>query len=639
MYLGINMATKQGMSGLDLTALTAEMKSLLPLWIGKIYQYDTMNFGFRLNGENKARHLFFVEIGRRAHTVPQLPPAPKNPSGYSMYLRKYIEGGKVLSVTQKSIERVVIFEIGKGDGILKMIIELFDEGNIILTDENNVIQNALKRRRFREREIVSGEVYEMSGPDLAALSFEAFSEILRASDRDLVRTIATSLMFGGVMSEELCARAGVEKEFPTKYLDDRILQSLYTAYRGILSDAESITGPVIDGRGCWPFPLTGSVPVSEHPTFSEALSQFYPLPKIEEKEAAKKEVLSREERIRRQQEAAIIKFEAKISESERAAELIYEHYSVVQNVITTLAAAAEKMSWQEIADVLKNADHPAAEKIISVNPAEASVILDLGMKVTISIKKSVEGNVGVYYDQMKKFRSKKEGAIRAMSRPPAPKKEAKPIQKRQKPKWYHRFRWFETSDGVLVIGGRDADQNEELVRKYMEGGDTFVHADVHGGSVVIVKGKTERMDEVTAFAASFSNFWKSGYGSGDVYAVRPDQVSKTPESGEYIAKGAFVIRGERKYYHSVPLGVAIGVVTEPTLAVIGGPESAIAERAKEMVRLTPGTFEPNDIAKKAVRILRESISATDAKLLRSVLSTEAVAAFVPAGGSDIREDA
>jgi len=147
------------------------------------------------------------------------------------------------------------------------------------------------------------------------------------------------------------------------------------------------------------------------------------------------------------------------------------------------------------------------------------------------------------------------------------------------------------------------------------------------------------MDEVNQFAASYSNFWKSGYGSGDVYAVRPDQVSKTPESGEYIAKGAFVVRGERTYYRSVPLGVTIGVITEPTLAVIGGPDTTIARRAKEMVRLTPGTFEPNDIAKKAVRILRERLSATDAKVLKSILSTEAVAAFVPAGGSDISDEA
>ena len=55
------MATLQGMSGTDVRAEVAELSALLPLWIGKIYQYDTASFGFRLNGEEKARHLLFVE--------------------------------------------------------------------------------------------------------------------------------------------------------------------------------------------------------------------------------------------------------------------------------------------------------------------------------------------------------------------------------------------------------------------------------------------------------------------------------------------------------------------------------------------------------------------------------------------------
>jgi len=440
------------------------------------------------------------------------------------------------------------------------------------------------------------------------------------------------------MAEEVCIRAGIEKEFPTRHLTSQMLTRLHEAYESVLADGRAGGGGVIDSAGCWPFSREGAPPHATYPTFSEALAAYYPLPVQDTVQKAKKETLSREERIRRQQEGAIKKFEAKIKEAERAAELIYERYTDVQQLISTLQAASQKMSWQEIAKVLKTADHPAAAMIVSVNPSDASVVIDLGMKVTIWIQKSVEGNVAVYYEQMKKFRSKREGAIRAMNRPAPEKKVKQAVRKRQKPKWYHRFRWFETSDGALVIGGRDADQNEELVRKYMEGGDTFVHADVHGGSVVILKGTTGHKDEVAQFAASYSNFWKAGYGSGDVYLARPDQVSKTPESGEYVARGAFVIRGERQYMRNVTLGVAIGVVTDPDLAVIGGPVAAVAKRAAYMVRLAPGTFEPNDIAKKVVRILRERLPAADAKAAKSVLSTEAVAAFVPAGGSDIIDE-
>jgi hypothetical protein len=215
----------------------------------------------------------------------------------------------------------------------------------------------------------------------------------------------------------------------------------------------------------------------------------------------------------------------------------------------------------------------------------------------------------------------------------------KKMQKREitalKKQWYHRFRWFVTSDGVVVLGGRDAGQNEELVRKYMAGNDLFVHADVHGASVVIVKGKTEKMDEVARFAASYSGAWKSGHFSADVYSVRPDQVSKTPEPGEYITRGSFIVRGERTYYRDVPLGVAIGLQLEPQAAVIGGPPVAVKARATTVVELQPGRFEPNDIAKKIVRALREKTGDDEFRGLKAILNTEAVAAFVPPGGSEI----
>jgi predicted ribosome quality control (RQC) complex YloA/Tae2 family protein len=52
--------------------------------------------------------------------------------------------------------------------------------------------------------------------------------------------------------------------------------------------------------------------------------------------------------------------------------------------------------------------------------------------------------------------------------------------------WYERFRWFHTTSGFLVIGGRDADQNEELVEKYADRYDRFFHAQAHGGPATVL---------------------------------------------------------------------------------------------------------------------------------------------------------
>lgn len=633
------MATLAGMSGTDVTAMAAELSSRLPLWIGKIYQYDNATFGIRLNGEDKARYLLYIVKGVRAHLVSSLPDAPKNPSGFSMYLRKFIDGGKVLAIDQKTIERVLIISIGKGQREFRLIVELFDEGNLILTDENYGIQNALVQKRFREREIVGGAVYSMAGQNPAELSYESFADQMKEDEADIVRALATRMQLGGPVSEEVCAIAGISKLMPSKFATEAQFRPVYEAMTAYLARLKTESDPVIDSKGAFPLPSVLREPKEHFSTFSAALEAWYPKPVAEAVVEAKVK-LSREERIRKQQEEALVRFEKKITEAKEISDIIYSHYGEVQETIDVLAAASAKMSWQDIANVLKGADTPAAKRIVSVNPADASVVLDLGEKhrVTIFVHESLDANVGRYYQIAKKFRAKKEGALRAMERAIVhPEKRKVQGPGKMKAKWYHRFRWMETSDGVLVIGGRNADQNEELVKKYMEGGDTFLHADVFGASVVIVKGKTERMDEAVQFAASYSRMWASGAAAGDVICASPSQVSKTAESGEFVAHGSFVIRGERTYVRNVGMGVAIGVQMEPSLAVLGGTPSAVEPRCKVAVRLRPGTFEGNDVAKKVLRKLKEFLPESDQKMLKAILNTEAVAAFVPHGGSDLVE--
>jgi len=346
---------------------------------------------------------------------------------------------------------------------------------------------------------------------------------------------------------------------------------------------------------------------------------------------------SREERIRARQAEILSQYEKKVARNERIVELIYESYPLLQDIVTTLDNVSRTKSWQEISQILAAQDSGLATKIVSVNPAEASVDVDIGERVTLYVHEGLEAGIGRYYEAIKKLKRKIAGARAAMERPVVTEKKKAirtPVMKRR---WFHRFRWFTTTDGVLVLGGKDASQNEELVKKYMEGGDRFVHADVHGASVVIVKGTTGRMDEVAQFAASYSGAWRSGHFAADVYAVSPSQVSKTPESGEYISRGSFVVRGEREYYRDVPLAVAIGLQREPEVAVIGGPPSAVSAKTDLFIPLKPGTFEPNDIAKKLLRVLRERLGADEAKGLKGVLSAEAIAAFVPPGGSDMVE--
>ena len=629
------MATKEGMSGVDVHAVVAEWQRLLPLWVSKIYQFSSSHIVIRLNGQEHARHLLMVESGRRAHLVSTIPTPPKMPPPFAMLLRKHLEGGRVLGISQPGLQRIITIDIGKQNTTFHLVIELFDQGNLVLCNDAWKIIQPLRPHRFRERDIIAGEVYHLPSADPATFTSEAFSRFLSNDDRDVVRALAVGAMLGGKYAEYLCRKAGVEKSMPAALADaDRLYQEL----QALIRRAEELIEPVITSRESLPFPEdAGSGPVISG-SFNQALDRFYPaIPSSPAEAAPAGKGLSKEERIRQRQSEILTKYEQKVARTEKIAAMMYESYTELQEIIRVLDEASRKMSWQEIEQVLRTGKNGPASRIKSVNPAEASVEVDIGERVTLYVHESLDANIGRYFEVIKKLRKKIAGAKAAMDRPVAPPKRSRAVSSAMKKRWYHRFRWFTTTDGILVIGGKDASQNEELVKRYMEGGDRFVHADVHGASVVIVKGTTTRMDEVTQFAASYSGAWRSGHATADVYAAAPGQVSKTPESGEYVSRGSFVIRGEREYFRDVPLGIAIGLQREPELAVIGGPPSAVAQKTTLFVVLKPGTFEPNDTAKKVLRTLRERAGGEEAKTLKAILNTDRIAAFVPPGGSDIVE--
>ena len=628
------MATSAGMSGIDVRAVATELKDLLPLWINKVYQFDGKTLGVRLNGEEHKKYQLIIEPGKRLHLVNSFPDTPKIPPQFPMLLRKHLTGGKILDIRQQGLSRIIIFDIGKADTTYHILVELFDAGNVVFCEENFTIIKPLWHHRFKDRDVVPGVPYLLPvDPTLA--DGPGFATFLREDERDIVKALAVGCLLGGSYAEYICRETGVDKHAPAGSVDPGVIRN---AVLDLLQRAETAREPVISGNACVPFITTDSGDKKQFSTFNEALDAFYsPEVRLSKGEKKEKKRLTKEEVIRKQQLESVKKFQNKVIRLDKIVAAIYENYSLVSEVISSLDAASKKYSWQEIEQILKKNHEGPGEKIVAVHPEEASVDLDLGEKVAIQVHDNIEVNLGRYFAQVKKYKKKIAGAKAAMDRPlpkMAVSKHHAPVLKK---KWFHRFRWFYTSDGVLVLGGRDAGQNEELVKKYMEGGDTFVHADVHGASIVIIKGKTECINEVAQFAASFSGAWRSGHFSADVYTVRPDQVSKTPEAGEFVTRGSFIVRGERHYEKSVPLGTAIGFQSEPEVAVIGGPVTTVQARAKYLVELKPGQYEPNDTAKKVLRILRDKVPDGEWKAYKSVLNTEAVAAFVPPGGSDIVE--
>ena len=103
-----------------------------------------------------------------------------------------------------------------------------------------------------------------------------------------------------------------------------------------------------------------------------------------------------------------------MKKTEEIVAAIYENYQFISNLITSLDAASKQLSWQEIERHLKGATSADAKKITAFYPDEAAVEVDIGKRVKIYVHEGIEQNAGRYYDVIKKFRKKKDGALAAM---------------------------------------------------------------------------------------------------------------------------------------------------------------------------------------------------------------------------------
>ena len=104
------------------------------------------------------------------------------------------------------------------------------------------------------------------------------------------------------------------------------------------------------------------------------------------------------------------------------------------------------------------------------------------------------------------------------------------------------------------------------------------------------------MNEACIFAACYSKAWNL-FAEAESYWVLPDQVSKTPQSGEYVPKGAFIIRGKRNYYKS-NLEIGIGeIYINEIKKYMGAPIESIIKHSKKYFIIKPGDMKKNDASK------------------------------------------
>ena len=272
---------------------------------------------------------------------------------------------------------------------------------------------------------------------------------------------------------------------------------------------------------------------------------------------------------------------ARLIEMEQArsnpvAEIIKLPLKLYENTITVRLHEAEIELEEDEYDTDNDMDDSDHEE----RPEEEAAPTE-ALDVDIDLALSPWSNARQYYDQKRTAATKEqktlqssEKALKSTERKIAAdlkkglKEEKEVLRPIRKQFWFEKFYYFVSSEGHLVLGGKDMQQNEILYRRYLSKGDIYIHAELAGAVSVIIKNKPGSSGQpIPPYTLSQAgNFCVATSSAWEMKAVMPawwvnaDQVHKTAPSGEYLAPGQFIIKGQKNFLPPAQLLLGFGVM-------------------------------------------------------------------------------
>jgi predicted ribosome quality control (RQC) complex YloA/Tae2 family protein len=634
---------KKEMSAFDVLRVVKEMQELVGGYLDKVFHWERRNVLLRANVPGLGRREVLLIDQNFLYVSKDRPEMPDMPSQFAVHLRKLLSNARITGVRQHEFDRVAIIDLQR-DEEYQIVIELFGEGNLLLVSNGKIV-NCLVSKTWKHRDVRPGAAYDFPparfNPRMQGE--EAFGTAIHSSKSDVVRTLATSINLGGQYAEEVCLRAKVDKSQKASSIDDDSLSRLTRSALAILEEASSgdrscaykePNGEVLDVSPVELLQYAGKERVC-FPSFSEGMQFYLEHRRAREKEAAVNPEVQRLSRQLSQIKDAEQKSNAEADSLVKQAEAVYANYPLVSSSLTRMKQMADGKDWEELKALGKE-----DANLHHLDPKRKVVGITLGeLVVELDYTKGLEENASLIYARAREAKDKAvrsremigqtEAKIADLERKDALEaKKAKVETKPTKQFWFEAYKWFITSGGHLVLAGRDARTNDQVVKKHLTSVDRYAHADVHGAPSVIIKdGSTateQELAEACVFALAHSKAWNAGIREGSAYWVLPDQVSKTPDAGEFVPRGAFIIRGKRNYVHHIQLQLAIGEIEhQGARKIMCGPKDAVVQVAKRHVIIVPGEGD------------RSKVSSTLAREMN--VPEEEISRILPPGDVEVKE--
>jgi predicted ribosome quality control (RQC) complex YloA/Tae2 family protein len=559
-------------------------KSLSSLDLYKLVnELSFLNGGFVRNVKSRKNEIYFLIFSDKevwlklvpgSHiSISQEKPEDLVDFPFTLLLRSVFKGKRIV-VSMHTPDR--IFEIKSNDYLLSL--ELFSKGNLILVKDGKIVQ-ALYNRSYSGREVSAGEKFEYppGRVDVFSIGFDEFSSLLRKSDREnLVKALAIDFSMGGEYAEEVCYRAGLDKNMQQSACSRENTEKIFSIITSMIKDEAKPN--IIDKNILSAVELKHLQGDREYFSgINSAVKAFFSAP-------AQKDF--RQEKIEKDIDTA----KASIDKYAAIIEFITTYFERIEKAIST--------AKDSNIDIDKRKSELKAEGWLLDG---RFIVNESNQDIRIDITKPLRETLDEYY-------TKKKRLSKALSTPKIVAKKARSVAVAHSEVWYSKFRWFFTSGNRLVVIGRDINQNGSLIEKHLEKDDIVLHADVFGspfGLLKSAKGAVQSdIEEAAAGVASYSSAWKAGASNLDVYYVYPEQVTKTPPSGESLKKGAFYIEGRKNYIKNVSLGIYLSFSLDDSALSI---TLSIHEPKRNFVLVRPGNKKREEVIKKILKKLEDKM--------------------------------
>ncbi|KER06453.1 fibronectin-binding protein [Marine Group I thaumarchaeote SCGC AAA799-E16] len=629
------------LSGIELRYLVDKIsKQVEDYYVSNIYGITKDSILFKLHHTEKSD--LFMMISTSGVWLTEVKIDQVEPNKLLKRLRSDLLRLKLKKIEQIGAERIAYFFFEGFGKEFVLVGEFFGDGNILLCNNEMKILALQHSIDVRHRKLNVGLEYTQppqSGLDIFNLSENDF-EGIKTTELVAAKWFGRTLGLPKKYVEGIFEIANVDPKKIGNLLTNEEIKRIFETTKKIVSDIVSENhDPVIvinEKTEVLPIQL-GKIEgeITKVNSFIEGLDTVFTQNIVEKGKSIQTSGSNKK----------IRELETQISEQEKAIQTVKERSKNITNVANSLFVMISKG--------IISIEDSSAQEILAEN--NAKLITEKGIpliviqdeKIKIDIKASLQSIASTLFNEAKK----QSGAISSIEEIKA--KTLKKLEKLQnktesekdsilvseirKKNWYERYRWFYTSDGFLVIGGRDAASNSAVVRKHLDKNDKIFHGDIFGSPFFIIKDAENApdtsMNEVAHATVCFSRAWREGMYGVSAYWVNPDQVKKSAPSGEFLPKGSFTIEGQRNFIKSGNLKLAVGIIPqEDGYALTCGPPETIKKNSICYAIIEPQGIEMVDAAKK----IRLEFSKIHEEITKKISIDEFVR-VMPAGKSQVKE--